>query len=72
MTGPVDLFAAFAPEDWVAFRSGIDEIELRYAGLKRPAAEVLHWMEIEELAQELASRRLDSRGAELIELTVAS
>lgn len=66
-----DLFAVFAPEDWRAFGSGLEETHLRYACLRRRAAFELFWMEVEQLVHELASRRLERQATELIELMIA-
>jgi hypothetical protein len=65
------LFAVFGPEDWSAFRSGLEELSLRYFGLRCRSAFELFWMEIEELVRELASDRLEHRAAELVDATVA-
>jgi hypothetical protein len=64
-----DLFVVFAPEDWDAFSTRLVEISLRYRGCLSRASFDFFWMEVEELVRELASGRLESRGAAVIRLT---
>ena len=73
MTGPVllDLVSVFIPEDWESFRSGMEDLSLRYSGVRGPAAKVLYWIEVQELVRELALHRLECQGRTLIETTLA-